>query len=397
MRKSGDGGSFRFKSGVELINVTATVTDASGRFVPGLRKEDFRVYEDGEPQTVTHFNAERTPVSLGIVLDRLAVLTHGPFDALAVEGVNHRRPERLAVMPLGLPLRRFLDVEARRGGLRGGYRARLPGHLRHAQGAAADRQAPATLRSTDLAGLRLRGIGPATMSGRFVDMDVVESNPYTMYVASATGGLWRTTDNGITWTPVFEREAVHSIGDAAVRASLDAFEAARGNAVPFPHRIEHIEIVHPSDVPRFKELSVVASMQPNHGTNSIGYVPTRVGSHRTNRAYVWRSLLTMGIPLVFEAITAPGLRCFSTSAKSLCFNARRATKARSLTVSTSWMTTRASGRPVAASATASTSSASPTGPRTASTARCWSPATRPVASKAPASRWRTSRPTDRRS
>ena len=58
------------------------------------------------------------------------------------------------------------------------------------------------LQSTDLAGLRLRGIGPATMSGRFVDMDVVESNPYIMYVASATGGLYRTTDNGITWAPV---------------------------------------------------------------------------------------------------------------------------------------------------------------------------------------------------
>src|SRR5687768_17816846 len=43
------------------------------------------------------------------------------------------------------------------------------------------------LLTSDLAGLRLRGIGPATMSGRFVDMDVVESNPYIMYVASATG------------------------------------------------------------------------------------------------------------------------------------------------------------------------------------------------------------------
>src|SRR5687767_12712272 len=77
-------------------------------------------------------------------------------------------------------------------------------------------QAGGPLRSSDLAGLRLRGIGPATMSGRFVDMDVVESNPFTMYVASATGGMYRTTDNGVTWTPVFEREAVHSIGDVAI-------------------------------------------------------------------------------------------------------------------------------------------------------------------------------------
>ena len=63
------GDSFRFKSGVELINVTATVTDASGRFVPDLKKEDFLVYEDDQLQSVSHFNSERVPVSLGIVLD----------------------------------------------------------------------------------------------------------------------------------------------------------------------------------------------------------------------------------------------------------------------------------------------------------------------------------------
>lgn len=60
---------FRFRSGVELINVTATVTDRSGRFVSGLTLDDFIVYEDDKPVEVTHFSAERTPVSLGIVLD----------------------------------------------------------------------------------------------------------------------------------------------------------------------------------------------------------------------------------------------------------------------------------------------------------------------------------------
>lgn len=63
------GSGFRFKSGVELINVTATVTDASGRFVPGLRQEDFVVYEDNERQAISHFSADRVPVSLGILLD----------------------------------------------------------------------------------------------------------------------------------------------------------------------------------------------------------------------------------------------------------------------------------------------------------------------------------------
>jgi VWFA-related protein len=60
---------FRFRTGVELINVTATVTDSSGRFVSGLRKEDFRLFEDDAEQQITHFNAERVPVSLGLIID----------------------------------------------------------------------------------------------------------------------------------------------------------------------------------------------------------------------------------------------------------------------------------------------------------------------------------------
>lgn len=77
-------------------------------------------------------------------------------------------------------------------------------------------QAPAPISSADLAALRPRNIGPANMSGRFVDLAVVEKDPYLFYAASATGGIFRTADNGVTWAPVFEKEAVHSIGAIAV-------------------------------------------------------------------------------------------------------------------------------------------------------------------------------------
>ena len=60
---------FQFRTSVDLINVTATVTDSQGRFVPGLRMEDFDVYEDGKLQKISQFDSERVPVSLGIVLD----------------------------------------------------------------------------------------------------------------------------------------------------------------------------------------------------------------------------------------------------------------------------------------------------------------------------------------
>jgi VWFA-related protein len=60
---------FKFKSGVELVNVNVTVSDRSGRFVAGLRQEDFVVFDDSKEQEITHFSAERVPVSLGIALD----------------------------------------------------------------------------------------------------------------------------------------------------------------------------------------------------------------------------------------------------------------------------------------------------------------------------------------
>lgn len=58
-----------FRSGVDLVNVTATVTDGDGRFVSGLKQEDFVVLDDGKPQEIVSFTAQRVPVSLGIVLD----------------------------------------------------------------------------------------------------------------------------------------------------------------------------------------------------------------------------------------------------------------------------------------------------------------------------------------
>jgi photosystem II stability/assembly factor-like uncharacterized protein len=90
---------------------------------------------------------------------------------------------------------------------------------------------PAALDAALLDGLRFRTIGPATMSGRIVDIAVVESDPFVFYVASATGGVWKTTDNGVTWTPVFQHEAVHSVGAIAVhQADPDIVWVGSGEA-----------------------------------------------------------------------------------------------------------------------------------------------------------------------
>ena len=59
----------RFRSGVELVKVTATVRDAAGRLVGDLTRADFEVLEDGRPQRITQFEQGRVPVSLGVILD----------------------------------------------------------------------------------------------------------------------------------------------------------------------------------------------------------------------------------------------------------------------------------------------------------------------------------------
>lgn len=64
--------------------------------------------------------------------------------------------------------------------------------------------------------LEWRAIGPANMGGRMTDIEGVPGNPNIVYVASASGGLWKTTNGGVTWTPIFDRQPTISIGDIAL-------------------------------------------------------------------------------------------------------------------------------------------------------------------------------------
>lgn len=64
--------------------------------------------------------------------------------------------------------------------------------------------------------LEYRSIGPAIMGGRIADVEGVPGDANVVYVASASGGLWKTTNGGVTWTPIFERQGTISIGDIAL-------------------------------------------------------------------------------------------------------------------------------------------------------------------------------------
>ena len=67
--------------------------------------------------------------------------------------------------------------------------------------------------------LEWRSIGPANMGGRIADVEGVPGDPNIVYVASASGGLWKTTNGGVTWKPIFERQGTMSLGDIALAPS----------------------------------------------------------------------------------------------------------------------------------------------------------------------------------
>jgi predicted amidohydrolase YtcJ len=96
--------------------------------------------------------------------------------------------------------------------------------------------------------------------------------------------------------------AVHAIGDAAVRLVLDAAEVVRADAHPAAAsqilRVEHGQLVHPDDIPRFGRLNVAASMQPIHATSDMRLADRRWGS-RCRTAYAWRAMLDSGARLAF--------------------------------------------------------------------------------------------------
>jgi len=92
--------------------------------------------------------------------------------------------------------------------------------------------------------------------------------------------------------------ATHAIGDRSNRITLDAYEAAI-RAVPGAKdhrlRIEHAQVVALEDIPRFKELGIVTSMQPPHATSDMPWAEDRVGPERIKGAYAWRSFLDAGV------------------------------------------------------------------------------------------------------
>jgi predicted amidohydrolase YtcJ len=93
--------------------------------------------------------------------------------------------------------------------------------------------------------------------------------------------------------------ATHAIGDAGNRLVLDLYAEVLGAAAGSDHRwrIEHAQIVSLEDIPRFRQLGLIASMQPTHATSDMGWAEQRVGALRIVGGYAWRSFRDAGVRL----------------------------------------------------------------------------------------------------
>ncbi len=92
---------------------------------------------------------------------------------------------------------------------------------------------------------------------------------------------------------------VHAIGDRGNRLVLDAFESALKEVPVADHRfrIEHAQVLHREDIPRFAELDVIPSMQQTHQMSDMYWAVDRLGHTRARGAYAWRSLLETGVTI----------------------------------------------------------------------------------------------------
>ena len=94
--------------------------------------------------------------------------------------------------------------------------------------------------------------------------------------------------------------AIHAIGDKGNRIGLDVLEQAYESfgGRHLRHRMEHSQVVALSDIPRFKSLDVIPSMQPTHATSDMNMAEDRIGPERLKGAYAWQSFLSQGSRVV---------------------------------------------------------------------------------------------------
>jgi predicted amidohydrolase YtcJ len=169
------------------------------------------------------------------------------------------------------------------------------------------------LRSGDVLGADPRGRARVGWQKCFADGSLgsrtarlladIESGPDTPIASESRRGLWVTEPEQLR--DLAKRAAaggiatqIHAIGDAAVRAALDALEPT-ADLVPFMPKVEHVQLLDPADRDRFAEAGIVASVQPAHLGTDAAQARMLWGARAERSGYTWGSLAATGAVLAF--------------------------------------------------------------------------------------------------
>lgn len=145
------------------------------------------------------------------------------------------------------------------------------------------------------------------MDGVWESYTALNLDPYADDPDATEEGIWsaeRFTQMAAACDKMGLQIFVHACGDGAVRRTLDGYEAVQklNGERDSRHRVEHIEVIHPDDMPRFKELDVIASMQPIHAPISVEVADvwlSRTGEQRWPVSFAWRDIKDAGATLAF--------------------------------------------------------------------------------------------------
>lgn len=145
------------------------------------------------------------------------------------------------------------------------------------------------------------------MDGVWESYTALNLDPYADDPDATEEGIWsleRFTQMAAACDKRCLQIFVHACGDGAVRRTLDGYEAVQmlNGVRDSRHRVEHIEVIHPDDIPRFKELGVIASMQPIHAPISVEEADvwlSRTGEQRWPVSFAWRDIKNAGATMAF--------------------------------------------------------------------------------------------------
>jgi predicted amidohydrolase YtcJ len=277
-------GSAANSKALELAGITRDTPDPEG----GHIKKD----ENGEP---TGEFVERAPPQLSRLIPPLPPLTDEERNRNLVEGTQLAIASGLTTIH-GASMTRYDEVQRRLGLYESGQLKIRINEMVHPDAA---RQLGEPLNYQDKFFVRsVKEFADGALGSRGA-LFMEEYSDYPGYFGEARRTEDELAELGTEILPMGFSLRVHCIGDGANHIAINAFERAMEatgtSGEDARMSLEHAQVFIPEDIPRLKELNIIAAMQPLHATEDMNFAEARMGTERLTRAYIWSDLIDLGV------------------------------------------------------------------------------------------------------